>query len=182
MGREEDTGDTDRFALSRRRLLKLALGGGLVLAGAGAAVRSLLGPTPVAAGLRSLTPREHRTLAALARTHLPRGGAFEAGAEDFDLATAFDGFLENEAPENVRDLKRALLLVELGPLLFDHRWVTFSRLEDRERLTHWQAWIASDRLLRRQVSLAFRKFMALVFFDRPEVWPHIGYGGPSFAP
>jgi hypothetical protein len=34
-------------------------------------------------------------------------------------------------------------------------------------------------VLRRQVSIAMRKFFNLVFFDRPEVWPYIGYPGPS---
>ena len=31
-----------------------------------------------------------------------------------------------------------------------------------------------------QIALAFRKFMSLVFYDRPEIWPHLGYEGPMF--
>ena len=61
------------------------------------------------------------------------------------------------------------------------RWAAFSQLPDAERLKHYEAWANSDTLLRRQVAIAFRKFMALVFYDSPEVWPHIGYPRPSLA-
>jgi hypothetical protein len=98
-----------------------------------------------------------------------------------ELARAFDEFLAGEPAANVRDLERALTLIELGPLIFDRRLTTFSNLAPDEQLEHWQAWITSDTLLRRQAALAFRKFFNLVFFDQPGVWPHIGYGGPSYA-
>ena len=52
-------------------------------------------------------------------------------------------------------------------------------LDPEERSAHWQSWGTSDDLLRRQVSIAMRKFFNLVFFDHEEVWPFIGYGGPS---
>ena len=48
-------------------------------------------------------------------------------------------------------------------------------LEEAERLAHFERWGTSDELLRRQVSVAFRKFLSLVFYDREEVWPEIGY-------
>lgn len=166
--------------LTRRRVLALGAVGVPALA-FGGGVASLLAGAPPVAGLSVLGGREYRTLAALATTLLPSGGPFEFGAEDLDLARAFDGFLAGEPPANVGNLRRALLLFELGPLLFDRRWTTFSRLSDRERLRHYEAWSSSETLLRRQVAIAFRKFMALVFYDSPEVWPHIGYPGPSLA-
>ncbi len=166
--------------LTRRRVLALgAVGASALLVGGG--VASLLSGAPDVPGLAVLGAREYRTLDALAKTLIPRGGPFEIGADSFDLARAFDGFLRGEPPVNVEKLRRALLLFELGPLLFEHRWTAFSRLSDAERLTHYEAWASSDTLLRRQVAIAFRKFMALVFYDSPEVWPHIGYPGPSLA-
>lgn len=166
--------------LTRRRVLALGgVGASALLVGGG--VRSLLSGAPPVSGLRVLGDREYRTLDALAKTLIPRGGPFEIGADRFDLARAFDGFLQGEPPANVEKLKRALLLFELGPLLFDKRWAAFSQLPDAERLKHYEAWANSDTLLRRQVAIAFRKFMALVFYDSPEVWPHIGYPGPSLA-
>lgn len=166
--------------LTRRRVLALGIAGASVLV-VGGGVSSLLAGAPPVAGLRVLSAREYRTLDALARTLLPSGGAFEIGAERFDLARAFDAYLTGEPADNVKKLQRALLLFELGPLLFERRWSSFSRLSDAERLRHYEAWTTSDRLARRQVATAFRKFMALVFYDNPEVWPHIGYPGPSLA-
>src|SRR4051812_7282241 len=104
--------------LSRRRLLKLGLGaGGAVLAG-GTGLWALRGGAPAIEGLRILTAQEHRTLASLAEVAIP--GSASAG-----LAKLFDGFLADEPEWNVTDLKRALLLLEFGPLLFDRRLATF---------------------------------------------------------
>lgn len=154
--------------------------GAFVLMGGAGGLLALRGAAPEVTGLRILTDHEYRTLAALARTHLPAGGPFPEGADDLDLARAFDAFLADEPQENVRDLKRALLLVEYGPVVFDRTASTFSHLDDAARLAHWQGWMASPVLIRRQVALAFRKFLALVFFDQERIWPHLGYPGPSF--
>jgi hypothetical protein len=165
--------------LSRRRFLKLGLaGGGLALAGGGG-LAALRGCAPPVEGLRLLSAHQYRTLSALARAHIPRGGPFELGAEDFDVARMFDDFLADEPEENIRDLGLALNLVELGPLVFERRLTTFSRLSREEQTDHWTSWMVSDRLLQRRAALAFRKFISLVFYDQPAVWPHIGYGGPD---
>jgi hypothetical protein len=166
--------------LSRRRFLKAALGGGaVVLGGAAGGALALRGCAPSVDGLRVLSDHQYRTLTALAETHLPAGGAFEAGATGRDLPRLFDAFLADEPAQNIADLKRALVLVEFGPVVFDFRIKTFSNLDAEARLAHWQGWIDSDSLLRRQVAIAFRRFLALVFYDHPSVWPAIGYGGPS---
>jgi hypothetical protein len=179
MSPEPTAGRTHFGFISRRRLLQLGLaGGGLALAGAGG-FRVVAGTVAPVEGLRVLGARRYQTLAAIARAHLPSGGPFVAGADDFDLARRFDSFLADEPEENVRDLGLALTLVELGPLLFDRRLATFSRLGPAAQREHWQRrWLESDGLLRRKAALAFRKFMALVFYDEPAVWPHIGYPGP----
>jgi hypothetical protein len=96
-----------------------------------------------------------------------------------DLPRAFDAFLADEPEHNVKDLQKALVLIEFGPLVFEGKLTTFSRLESAERSEHWEGWAVSDNLLRRRVSIAMRKFFNLVYFDREEVWPHIGYPGPS---
>lgn len=128
-------------------------------------------------GLRCLTSREYRTLANLATAIVPAGGAFALGAADADLARDFDGFLADEPEWNRRDVKRALTLLEYGPVLFERRWTTFSALDDSARLQHYLLWANGDTLLLRQVALAFRKFIMLVFYDRPEAWAAIGFDG-----
>lgn len=168
--------------LSRRRFLKLGLlGGGAMLTAGGVGVGSLFalrGTAPEIEGLAILSAHEYRTLLNLARTHLPPGGAFDEGADDAELARAFDGFLADEPKENIRDLKLAITLIEFGPVVFGGSFSTFSNLSDEARLAHWKSWIESPRLLQRQAATAFRKFFSLVFYDRPAVWPAIHYPGP----
>lgn len=173
------TGGEPFAFLSRRRWLRLALGaGGVALSGAGG-LWLLRGRAPAVEGLRVLSAHQYRTLDAIARTVLPAGGVFETGAAELDLARAFDGYLADEPAFVVGDLSSALSLVEFGPLLFDGKPRTFSRCTPEERLAHWQAWRSSALLLRRQVTIAFQKFLCLVFYDDPRVWPSIGYPGPS---
>ena len=166
---------------SRRRFLRWTLSGaGVVVAGAGGlwAVRDR---APSVEGLRCLTAQEHQTFEAVASAIIPRGGPFPLGASDVGLGKAFDEYLADEPPAIARDLKRALTLVEYGPLVFEGRPTTFSRLDDEARVAHWNGWTASGLLVRRQVSAALRSFVCLVFYDRPEAWPHIGYTGPSLG-
>lgn len=168
--------------LSRRGLLKggLALGGAVLVAEVG--LLGVRGHAPSARGLRCLGDQAYRTLSRLAEALFPAGGAFAAGAADVDLARAFDAFLADEPEDERRDLGRALVWLEWGPVLYDRRGRTFSRLGEAERLEHFERWGVSDDLLRRQVAVAFRRFLSIVFYDRPEVWPHLGYDGPLFRP
>ncbi len=85
--------------------------------------------------------------------------------------------LADEPDWTCKDLGRALFLLEFGPVMFEGQLRTFSQLTPEERLAHFERW-AEGGLLRRQVATAFRKFMSLVFYDTPAVWPHIGYDGP----
>jgi len=166
--------------LSRRRVLKLSLSaGGLVVAGGTGGLWALRGRAPAVAGLQVLTLHEYRTLSALAGAAFPGGGVIPVGAASLDLARRLDEILAGEPPWNVGDMKRALLLLEFGPVLFDRRLVTFSNLPAPERLAHFERWGVSGSLVRRQVSTTFRKLLGLLFYDSPAVWPHIGYDGPA---
>src|SRR5690606_7548668 len=100
-------------------------------------------------------------------------GPFDVGADDLRLVDALDAFLDGEPAEVVKELKLALALVEYGPLLFDGRLTTFSRLGLDEQTRHWSSWATSSLLLRRKVSVGFRKIFSVVFFDDERVWPHI---------
>jgi hypothetical protein len=126
-----------------------------------------------------LSDHEYRTLSALARTVVPRGGPFAAGADDVGLARLFDGYLADEPAQNVRELSLALTLVELGPVLFDGRLRTFSNLPPADQLAHWGSWSVSETLIRRKASIGFNKFFNLVFYGQPAIWPHLGYVDPA---
>lgn len=168
--------------LSRRRVLKGAVAAATLLATGAGALLSLRGCAPRVDGLRCLSDHEHRTLTALADALFPAGGAFPLGAASLDLARTFDGYLADEEDDRRADLKKALLLLEYGPVIFDGRAATFSHLSQEERLAHFDRWQTSDDVVRRQVALAFRKFLSVVFYDRPEVWSSIGYTLVAEAP
>jgi hypothetical protein len=177
---EESASDGLFSFLSRRRFLKVSLvAGGAILGAGGGGLLALRGRAPGVEGLRVLDAHEYRTLQSLVQVMLPKTDAIPIDAASMDLPRAFDTFLADEPEQNVKDLQKALVLVEFGPLAFDKKLTTFSRLDASERSEHWNQWAVGDNLLRRQVSIAMRKFFNLVYFDREEVWPHIGYPGPS---
>ncbi|MFW2388752.1 MAG: hypothetical protein ACN4G0_10470 [Polyangiales bacterium] len=179
---DPDSGGADGLFsfLSRRRFLKMSLvAGGAVLGVGGGGLLALRGRAPEVDGLRVLDAHEYRTLQSLVEVMLPKTDAIPVDAATMDLPRAFDGFLADEPKRNIEDLQKALVLVEFGPLAFDKKLTTFSRLALAERTAHWNDWAVSDSLLRRQVSIAMRKFFNLVYFDHEVVWPHIGYPGPS---
>ena len=164
--------------LTRRRVLYAgaSVGGALALGVGG--VAWLRGSAPGVRGLRILSAHEYRTFDRLAVALFPAGGAFAQGAGDVDLARTFDDFLADEPEYNQTDLKNALLLLELAPLVDDHRAVTFSHLGPDERLALFTRWREGPDLLRRQAASAFVRFLSVVFYDRPEVWPALDYEGP----
>lgn len=155
------------------------MAGGAILGVGGGGLLALRGRAPKVDGLRVLDAHEYRTLQSLVEVMLPKTDVIPIDAAPMDLPRAFDDFLADEPEHNIKDLQQALALIEFGPLVFDKRPTTFSRLDIDERTTHWNAWALSDNLLRRQVSIAMRKFFNLVYFDHEEVWPYIGYPGPS---
>jgi len=166
--------------LARRRFLRYSLAGFALLVGGGTGgLLGLRGCAQDQLGLRALSAQDFRTLSALAEAILPAGNGFPKGARELLLPEAFDHFLADEPEFVASDLRMALTLVEFGPVWFSGRAATFSHLPVQKRLALFLAWSQSERLLLRQVTLAFRKFFCLVFYDHEEVWPHIGYDGPS---
>ena len=180
MPSEESARDGLFSFLSRRRFLKISLvAGGAILGVGGGGLLALRGRAPSVDGLRVLDAHEYRTLRSLVEVMLPKTDAIPVDAAPMDLPRAFDDFLADEPAHSVKDLQKALVLIEFGPLAFDKKLTTFSRLDVAERTAHWNEWSLSDDVLRRQVSIAMRKFFNLVYFDHEQVWPHIGYPGPS---
>ena len=167
--------------VSRRRFLVLGGAAAALATGTVAGLGWLRGAAPEVAGLKVLSAQQYRTLAAIARTHIPRGGAFAQGAEDFDLARLFDGYLADQPAADQRDAGLALHLLEFGPVLFDGRAATFCNLTSDDQLAHWSGWGVATQQTRREIFWSFSRFLGLTFYDNPAVWPHIDYPGPSFA-
>ena len=100
--------------LSRRRFLKVSLvAGGAVLGVGGGGLLALRGSAPKVQGLRVLDAHEYRTLQSLVEVMLPKTDVIPIDSGSMDLPRAFDDFLANEPEHNVKDLQKALVLVEL---------------------------------------------------------------------
>lgn len=169
-------------ALSRRRILRLALGAGGALAAGVGGVLALRGSAPKIEGLRCLSAHEYRTFAALAEAAFPEGEVFPKGTGSLDLARAFDGYLADEPDWAQTEAKAGLALLELGPLATGPRFATFSHLSEAERLAVLDDWSSCSSETRRQIALGFKKFLALVYYDQPSVWPQLAYEGPLIRP
>ncbi len=163
--------------LSRRRALQALLGIGGLAAGGAAGLFALRGSAPDVAGLRGLSAQSFRTFKALAEAVFSGGPPTLADASD-ELARLFDGYLADEPKWAQDEAQQGLALLEFGPVIFDRRLTTFSHLSIADRLAHFGAWATSDNAIRRQAATGFRKFLFLVFYDRPVVWPSIRYDGP----
>jgi len=163
--------------LSRRRALQALLGIGGLAAGGVGGLAALRGSAPDVAGLRALSAQSFRTFKALAEAVFSGAPAGFADASD-ELARAFDGYLADEPTWAQDEAQQGLTLLEFGPLIFDRKLATFSHLDVAARLEHFASWGESDNAIRRQASTGFRKFLFLVFYDRPQAWPLIGYDGP----
>lgn len=161
--------------LSRRKLLKLSLGAGGALAAGVGGLFALRGAAEPVTGLQVLNDQEYRTFSALAAAAFPVN---EVPRTTLELARMFDGYLADEPDWGQSEAKSALLLLEFGPVIFERRLTTFSQLQPTERIAHFQRWGESDSELRRQVFLGFKKFLSLLFYDQPEVWPLLAYEGP----
>ncbi len=175
-------GGDGRRLFGRRRLLKAGLVlGGAVAGGAGGAWAWLKGTAPDVEGLRCLDDAEYRTLAKLVEVLFPSGASIEVDVGAMDLPRAVDGFLADEPADRQSDLRAALFLLEVAPVVDQHRATTFSRLGVSERDALFRQWMEGDDPLRRKITVAFRKLLGLLFYDREEVWPFLGYPGPSLG-
>ncbi len=161
--------------ITRRRALGALLGLGGLGVGSVGGLFALRGSAPDVQGLKALNPQTFRTFKSLAEavfSGVPGGDASD------ELARAFDGYLSDE-PKWARDeANSALTLLEFGPVFLARRLKTFSHLSVAERIAHFESWATSENGLLRQAATGFRKFLCLVFYDRPPVWPLIGYDGP----
>lgn len=165
-------------SLTRRRFLTVGLAGaGALLGAASGGLLWVRGFPPGVPGLRELSAAEYLTFANIVAAMIPPGGPFD-DTPAAAIPRAFDNFIADEPEAKRRELHLALTFVELAPL-FDGRGTTFSRLSVPQRQAYWAEWPASPDLLKRQISLGFRKFTNMLFYDTPDVWPAIGYGGPS---
>src|SRR5213080_3252273 len=107
---------------------------------------------------------------------VPRGGPFPLGAADTDLDAALARYFARLHPLGPAGLRLVLRAIEYGAVVFE-RTRPFSRLDPAARERALAAGETSRLGPRRQL-LASLKLLALMhFYERPEVWPAVGYDG-----
>ncbi len=167
---------------TRRRVLGLGLlsAGALVVSGVGAGVY-LRGCAPSRLRLRAIDAHQYLTLERLVEALFTADAGCGVDVAALELPRAFDVYLADEPEEVASQLRNALLLLELGPVLDGHGASPFSRLSVDARARFFEGWMRGDDLTRRKITVALRKFFNLSLYDRPELWPHLGYPGPAFG-
>jgi choline dehydrogenase-like flavoprotein len=164
-----------RAILSRRRLLKLGLGVGVVAGAAGLAAWSLLRHRPAATGRAVLSTDEVDVVVALAETYFPRGTSLGASAFDVDVAAVVDGYVAGLLPRERRGLRALLRGLDAWPVVSATSTSPFSRLTVAERVAVLRAFDASAILERRLLGTLFRQLVGMAMLEDERVLSAIGH-------
>lgn len=165
----------------RRRLLKVGLGGTLLLAGGG-----LLGWRVFEAGYGrfiasgevpiALSVKEFAVVKALVRALLPADDGFPSG-ESLGVPQRIDEEVWAAAPALRRDLKAGVQLLEHATALhgFSSR---FTRLPETSQRAYVEKLLAGSNNTLCLIALALKEMAHLFYYGHEAVWKHIGYDGP----
>jgi hypothetical protein len=119
--------------------------------------------------------RDTVLLRAVLEALVPRGGAFPTGAADTGLDAAVTRYFARVHPRlGPVGLRLLLRAVEYGAVVFE-RTRPFSRLAPAARESALAAWETSRLGPRRQLLASLKLVALLHFYERPEVWAHLGY-------
>jgi len=168
----------DPTRIDRRSFLRGSFGAGALLAFGAVLPAAARAAESAPVGLAVLSASAWTTLTHFAAYVIPRGGAFELGAADVDVAGAVDRWLEGADPLLVADLQRGLALLEWGPLLQGRALRPLSWLS-REDADAWLASLPSSRFaFARDLHRALTDLCLLGFYSTPAAWMALGYPGP----
>ncbi len=167
--------------MKRRTLLKVGLGGGVLLALGGVGL-SLRGPTrnrPVPDTLRVLSDRQYLTLAAVAaRVALPGEGG--PTSDEVGVAAKLDQLFATMHPGDVKDIQQLLDLLDnaLGGLLLGGRTQTFTGSTTAQQDEILSEWRTSGLSVRRTGYKVLAGLCAATYHADPKTYASVGYPGP----
>ncbi len=183
---QPSNGAPEPAKVSRRRFVRLGVGGALLLGAGGILAYQTSGyeltSTEVAA-LYALSPKELIVVRAVAARMLradepEEGEAAYPAPEELDVAGAIDIFVARLDDANRRDLKRLIHLVEHGLPLAAGFTTRFTRLDGSRQDRVLEAMETSSIGLLRGAFSALKSLCAMAFFSSPLTWEPIGYDGP----
>jgi hypothetical protein len=155
-----------------------ALGAAAVFPYVAGQVLAAAGQTSAPPALHVLTSGEYTILAAFADTMIPRGGAFEMGAADVDLARRIDSYLPRLNPDMIVGVRGALVFVDQKAPGLAKKPGTFAALAPTDREAVFAAMLASPGLPA-SVLLALKYLCISHFYAIDATWKFIGYDGPK---
>jgi hypothetical protein len=170
-------------SLPRRRFLRLGVVSGALFAAGGAGLawwslgyRAMLGPEdrPIAT-----TAKEFAIVKALVRALLPADGDLPSG-ESLALAQRVDEELWAADPGAREEIAWGLQLLEHLPRAYGLRG-RLTELSPEEARDYLQRVLIGPHEALRQVAIALRQLLHLLYYASPSTWPAIGYGGPFVA-
>jgi len=165
-----------RALLSRRGLLKLGLGVGVVVAGAaGAAAWGLLRHRPAAPGRTVLSGDEVAVVAALAEAYFPRGNPFGVSAFDVDVAAVVDGYIAGLLPRERRGLRALLRGLDAWPVVSATSTSRFSDLDVAGRVAVLRAFDDSSVPERRLLGTLFRQLVGMAMLEDDRLLAAVGH-------
>ena len=127
----------------------------------------------------SLTTARRATLAALADSLLPHGGALEPGASDVNVAGQLDSYLERCAPGTRRTVNLMLTAFNLSAILSRHMR-PFRMLGAPARHAYLIACETSKIRQRRETLIALEALILMFFCSDDRIKPLIGYDGRPY--
>src|SRR5256712_4213503 len=127
----------------------------------------------------SLTAARRATLAALADSLLPHGGALEPGAADVDVAGQLDSYLDRCAPGTRRTVNLMLTAFNLSSIASRHAR-PFRLLGARAREAYLLGCEKSKIRQRRETLIALKALILMFFCSDDRIKPLIGYDGQPY--
>src|SRR5437660_4276854 len=127
----------------------------------------------------SLTAARRATLAALADSLLPHGGALEPGASDVNVAGQLDSYLDRCAPGTRRTVTVMLTALNLSSIASRHVR-TFRMLGPAGRDAYLAECEKSRNRQRRAALVALKSLILMFFCSDDRIKPLIGYDGQPY--
>jgi choline dehydrogenase-like flavoprotein len=165
-----------RALLTRRHLLKLGLGAGVVVAaGVGAAAWGLLRHKPAAPGRSVLSNDEVAVVVAVAEAYFPRGNGFGVSAFDVDVGAVVDGYVAGLLSRERRGIRALLRGLEAWPVMSGASTSTFASLDVAARIEVLRAFDTSSILERRLLGTLFRQLVGMAMLEDDRLLKAMGH-------
>jgi len=115
-----------------------------------------------------------KTMLSLIGVTMPRSDDFHPDLTDYIL-DYIDGYLKYFPVHLKWGTILGMLLLELGPLIFNGKLKSFSKMNPAEQEKYVKSWINSRMQIRRELIKGIKGLVMVAYYSHPLVMGHIGY-------